>query len=69
MIAAHSDLSRDRLFSDNEEIIFHDTTYTSERHPGQGLYTYLKHKTNNPVDWKSNEIDLLERGSESMSSY
>lgn len=62
-IAADSDRPRKRLFSDEEEIIFDDTIYTSECHPGEDRYTYLKYRTSNPVDWKSNEVDLLERGS------
>jgi hypothetical protein len=63
MIAADSNGPRQRMFSENEEIIFDDTIYTSECHPGQGRYTYLKYKTSNLADWKSNEVDLLERGS------
>lgn len=68
MIANHSidadyDRPRQRLFSCHEEIIFSDTIYTSDSHPGEGRYTFLKYKTSNPVDWKLNELDLLERGS------
>ena len=62
-IAADAHQPRRRLFSREEEIVFNDTIYTSECHPGEGRYTYLKYKTSNPVDWKSNEIDLLARGS------
>ncbi len=51
-IAADSGRPRQRLFSHHEEIIFDDTIYTSESHPGVGRYTYLKYKTSSPVDWK-----------------
>jgi hypothetical protein len=62
-IDADSDGLRERFFTPDEEIIFSDTIYTSDSHPGNGPYTFLKYKTTNPADWKLNELDLLQRGS------
>jgi hypothetical protein len=68
-IDADSEGPRQRFFSPDEDTIFSDTIYTSDSHPGKAKYTFLKYKTTNPVDWKLNELDLLQRGSKFKSDH